>query len=174
MGINDNGRQFPRPKTNSSNVGSSKERKDFYNEEREKPDTFFNNYPLKEEWILVGADEDMVGYAEIMGEYMAPKGKSKEEKDRDRQCLTKSQIRNVFGELKRIQGNFSEQISSFYLLKPKVAYAEGRKKTHGMTLFKRIFDKAWELVDRDEKRFLNFCNLMEAIIAYHKAYGGKD
>lgn len=173
MGINDNEHRISHPRTNSKNVRSSEENKDF-SKERESPDIFFNKYPFKKEWILTGADEDMVKYAEIMGEYMAPKGKSVREKDSDKQCLTKSQFRNVFGELKRIQGDFSGHISSFYLLKPKVAYAEGRKKNCGITLFKKIFDTAWELVDRDERKFLNFCNLIESIIAYHKAYGGKD
>ena len=25
-----------------------------------------------------------------------------------------------------------------------------------------------------KEKYLNFCNLLEAVLAYHKAYGGKD
>ena len=36
-----------------------------------------------------------------------------------------------------------------------------------------VFIKAAKLVN-DEKSYQNFCNLMEALVAYHKYYGGKD
>jgi CRISPR-associated protein Csm2 len=144
------------------------------NNNRENPKTFFDNHSFKKEWILSGADKDMIKYAEEFGEYMAPKGKDKNEKNRDNQCLTKSQIRNVFGELKRIQGDFKSNKSSFYLLKAKVAYAEGRNNTMGMRLFKLAFDEGWNYVGDNEKYFINFCYFIEAILAYHKAHGGKD
>jgi CRISPR-associated protein Csm2 len=71
-------------------------------------------------------------------------------------------------------GEFEKEKSSFYLLKPKVAYALGRdERNEGLKLFKKIFDECFEYVT-DQKAYLNFCNLMEAILAYHKAYGGKD
>ena len=88
--------------------------------------------------------------------------------------LTNSKIRNVYGEIKRIQmGGFEKNKSSFYLLRPKVAYAVGRDKNNvGLNLFKEVFDEAVKYV-KDDRTFHNFCNLMEAILAYHKAHGGK-
>ncbi|WP_455584485.1 type III-A CRISPR-associated protein Csm2 [Bacteroides sp.] len=136
--------------------------------QREKPAKFLENTPFENSWILTGADMKMVEFAEKAGKYMAPYY------ERDKEALSKSQIRNVFGEIRRIEGNFSENKFSFYLLKPKVAYAEGRNRTQGLSLFKLIFDKGWELVNGEEKKFKNFCNLIEAILAYHKANGGKD
>lgn len=89
--------------------------------------------------------------------------------------LTNSKIRSIYREIKRIQmGTFEEEKSSFYLLKPKMAYALGRDdKNQGLKLFKQIFDRCFEDVT-DQNSYYNFCNLIEAILAYHKAYGGKD
>jgi CRISPR-associated protein Csm2 len=89
--------------------------------------------------------------------------------------LTNSKIRSIYGEIKRIQmGEFEKEKSSFYLLKPKVAYALGRDEHNdGLKLFKLIFDRSSTDVT-DQQAYLNFCNLIEAILAYHKAYGGKD
>lgn len=128
-----------------------------------RSDMFWSNLvpAYNREWIINGATPDLVDFAETVGEFMAKNG------------LTNSKIRNVYGEIKRIQmGEFEKEKSSFYLLKPKVAYALGRdEKNEGLKLFKKIFDKCFEFVT-DQKSYLNFCNLMEAILAYHKAYGG--
>lgn len=89
--------------------------------------------------------------------------------------MSNSQIRNVYGEVKRIQmtGDFEKSKMSFYLLKPKMAYSYGRSNTKGMRVYKEVFDQAFDLVT-DWKTFQNFCNLMEALLAYHRAYGGKE
>lgn len=123
----------------------------------------FAKSPFKKEWITNEASSETVKYAEEMGEFMA------------KNQLTNSKIRSIYGEIKRIQmGEFEKEKSSFYLLKPKVAYALGRdEKNEGLKLFKKIFDTASELVTNQEC-YQNFCNLIEAILAYHKAYGGKD
>lgn len=114
-------------------------------------------------WIANGADEKLVKYAEEAGKFMAKNG------------LTNSKIRSIYGEIKRIQmGEFDKEKSSFFLLKPKVAYALGRDdKNEGLSLFKLIFDKCSADV-KDQKTYINFCNFIEAILAYHKANGGKD
>ena len=115
------------------------------------------------QWITSTADSAMVAYAERAGKFMARKG------------LTNSKIRSIYGEIKRIQmSEYEKAKSSFILLKPKVAYALGRDdKNDGLKLFKEIFDLSSADV-ANQQHFLNFCNLMEAILAYHKAYGGKD
>lgn len=140
-------------------------------EEREAPDAFLSDNAFKQEWITVGADEDMITFADKAGKYMAPLH------SKDKDCLSKAQIRNVFGEIKRIQLkgiDKPEGKTAFLLLKPKVAYAEGRNRTKGLTLFKSIFDKGWKYAGENQATYNNFCALLEAILAYHKAHGGKD
>jgi len=115
------------------------------------------------EWIKKEADEDLIKYAEKAGEFMVKNG------------LTNSKIRSIYGEIKRIQiSTFEKEKSAFILLKPKVAYAFGREeknKNGGLHLFKLIFDRSSQDVS-DQKSYLNFCNFMEAILAYHKSFGG--
>ena len=148
-------------------------------DQRDTPKNVFNKISFVDKWITEGADESLVEYANEMGRYMAPQNKA------DRQCLSKSQIRNIYGEIKRIQlKGIKKDKASFILLKAKVAYAEGRNKTMGLSLFKMIFDKAWEVtckelnsIEDDNKQkqiYENFCSMLEAILAYQTAYGGKD
>jgi len=124
----------------------------------------FNQLVYKSEWIKNEADEDLIKYAEEAAKFM------------ERNGLTNSKIRSIYGEIKRIQmSTFEKEKSSFILLKPKVAYAFGREeknKNDGLHLFKLIFDRCSQDVN-DQKSYLNFCNFMEAILAYHKASGGK-
>lgn len=86
--------------------------------------------------------------------------------------LTTSQIRNVFGLVKRMEINgFDAQ--EFILLKPKLAYAAARANTDGTHAFAEVLTRAIEAVDEDEKKFARFVDFFEAILAYHKAAGGK-
>lgn len=118
---------------------------------------------FKKEWITNGATNEMITFVESVGKFMAENG------------LTNSKIRSIYGEIKRIQmGEFEKEKTSFYLLKPKVAYALGRdKENKGLKKFKEIFDTCFPYVT-DTKSYKNFCNLIEAVLAYHKANGGKD
>lgn len=153
----------------TNNFRNNYSQKSYSNERRgnnnqlETPEAVFQKANFQSKWITDQADKDLVIFAETMGNYMANNG------------LTNSKIRSIFGEIKRIQmGEFDKEKSSFYLLKPKVAYALGREKTNkGLQLFKLLFDKSSEYVN-SQKCYLNFCNLVEAVLAYHKAYGGKD
>jgi CRISPR-associated protein Csm2 len=146
---------------NGSNNGGS-----FHQSDRlSKSDEFWSRLTpvFNSEWITEEATANLVLFAEKVGGFMAKNG------------LTNSKIRNVYGEIKRIQmGEFEKEKSSFYLLKPKVAYALGRdEKNEGLKLFKKLFDECFGYVT-NQKSYLNFCNLMEAVLAYHKANGGKD
>lgn len=128
------------------------------------PTDFLSSHPFNNAWITEGADENLVDFAEACGKYMSNNG------------LTNSKIRSVYGEIKRIQvGGFLHNHSSFFLLKPKMAYAVGRDpKNNGLKLFQMVFNLCFSQVGNEEKNYKNFCNLIEAILAYHKAYGGKD
>ena len=129
----------------------------------ETPKQVFEKANPQPYWVTNEADKDLPQFAETMGRYMAKNG------------LTNSKIRSIYGEIKRIQmSEFEKEKASFYLLRPKVAYALGRdSKNNGLQLFKIVFDHYYGKVE-NSKTFLNFCNLLEAILAYHKAHGGKD
>lgn len=149
-----------RPRTEFSNHGGTNRG---FEAPRENADAKFAELVFKSNWITNEADPQLVEYTEQAGKFMAKNN------------LTNSKIRSIYGEIKRIQmGEFEKEKSSFYLLKPKVAYALGRDdKNEGLKLFKKVFDKAAEYVT-NQKSYENFCNFIEAVLAYHKAYGGKD
>ncbi len=140
-------------------------RNNYRNEEASAADRKFSELQtsFKKEWITQGADEQLITIAESIGVFLARKG------------LTNSKIRSIYGEIKRIQmGEFEKEKPSFYLLRPKVAYAVGRDdKNDGLKLFKKVFDY-FSINVTDQRTFQNFCNLLEAILAYHRANGGKD
>lgn len=146
-----------------SQMGGSNFRGNYQNSEKETADGIFNKLEYQSSWITQEPTEALVKYAETAGRFMAKNG------------LTNSKIRSIYGEIKRIQmGVFEREKPSFYLLKPKVAYALGRDdKNEGLKLFKKIFDRCSADVS-DQKSYQNFCGFIEAILAYHKAYGGKD
>jgi CRISPR-associated protein Csm2 len=131
-------------------------------------------------WISSGFTDDTIEFANWFGEQLTLGG--------EKLRLSTSQIRNVFGEIKRIQMRVAGESSKlnanrtdFLLLKPKIAYAAARAgkmdDKHGALKFKEIMTKAHTEVKLgttdDIKRFENFCDFIEAILAYHKAYGGK-
>lgn len=129
--------------------------------QREEEPKYTLAHLIHAEWFTKGADSDLVKYAEQAG------------LDLKNGQLTNSKIRSIYGEVKRIQmGTWERNKSAFYLLKPKVAYAYGRDKSKGLKIFKDIFDDAVQFVT-DDKSYDNFCNFMEAILAYHRANGGK-
>lgn len=124
-------------------------------------------------WIQKEFMSETIDFAEKFGEYLV--------KNR----LTTSQIRNIYGEVKRIESkvvpneDFSNGYKDFLLLKPKLAYAAKRAGTRGIEVFKEVMDKAHSAVvslpDPERfKAFLNFTDLFEAILAYHKAAGGRE
>lgn len=127
---------------------------------------------FQSDWIVSGIKGNAITYAEKLGIKLV------EER------FTTSQIRNFYGELKRIQLKSitgDKQKSAFHLLHPKLAYAAKRaEKTggRGATTFKNEILKAHQAVNIDQegfdKRFENFCDLCEAILAFHKANGGRD
>ena len=115
-------------------------------------------------WITQEFDKDADDFTDKLG------------KDLSR-SLSTSQIRNVYGELKRIQmSEFSKEKPKFILLKSKIAYATARKSQ--LWPLKDVFNKAYNCVNTGDNiegalHFNNFMLFFESIIAYHKAYDGK-
>lgn len=114
------------------------------------------------DWVLNEIDRDGIDFTKDFGSYLA--------KNR----LTTSQIRNIYGELKRIQmKGFDNEKTSFLLLLPKMAYASQRNSNEGLNALKSVFEKVHKNVS-NEHHYKNMMDFMEAILAYHKAFGGRD
>lgn len=115
--------------------------------------------------------EEIVGWAEKLGEYLVDQG------------LTKSQIRKFLDAVIRINNLHQEKIdyrAHAMLMKPKLVYAVGKAKKiiKGeeidpvgplMHVLSPCIDKIYTKEDFDR-----FAQFVEAIVAYHKFYGGKD
>lgn len=132
---------------------------------KEKP----SNLTFKKEWITQGATNEMNDFCDELGRNL---------KIND---VSNSQLRNIYGEIMRIkQKGFKKEISSFYLLKPKVAYNASRitkrnqKDSFTKYFIKNFFNPAMNAVDiTNDKTFTNFQKMFEAVIAYHKFHGAK-
>lgn len=115
-----------------------------------------------------------------------------------------SQIRNIFGVVRQIEQRIEIQDSQaqkmtgqvaydnasplpdaayrdLVLLKPKLAYQTGRGGSEGkksareaMGFLQRVLSDAIDRVGRDRNRFKHFVQFFEAILAYHRYYGGKN
>ncbi|WP_322488527.1 type III-A CRISPR-associated protein Csm2 [Chloroflexus sp.] len=96
--------------------------------------------------------------------------------------LTTSQIRNIFGEVRSIEqevrvGTEKLPLSvqrRLLMLKPKMAYQVGRfTNNRGLKALVETLSTAIDLVGDDVGRFHTFVDLFEAILAYHRFYGGR-
>ncbi len=142
------------------------------------------DYDIKK-WVANGIDSEFIKKANDLGELLnKPFGDDQNDnglkKKNEKNALTTSQIRNIFGEMRRIQMNgYKKEKAAFLLLKPKLAYAVKRNENMGIKIFKDIFYSGYDAIDKGNddigaKQFENFINIIEAILAYHKYYGGKD
>ncbi len=85
--------------------------------------------------------------------------------------LKTSQIRKVYTAVKKIQwGGFDQ--NQLIMLKPKLAYAAARHRS--VEQLRDALTIAIDKVGNDEKKFQNFVDFFEAILAYHKAAGGRE
>lgn len=135
------------------------------------------------DWITSGIDDDGIEDTIATGKRLATMDKS----------LTSSQIRNSFGEVRRIQQKAMQQSTAqplesasrtaLALLRPKLAYATARSRNNstdvtGAAELEEKLTAALSYVRPQEAggtgRFQNFCDYFEAILAYHKKFGGKD
>ncbi len=88
--------------------------------------------------------------------------------------LTTSQIRNIYGMVKRMEMRGFD-VHEFVLLKPKLAYTAKRARDRGGAEdLKTVLIWAIDEVGSDASKFQRFVDFFEAILAYHKAEGGKE
>jgi len=86
--------------------------------------------------------------------------------------LSTSQIRNIYGMVKRMEMQTFDP-HEFALLKPKLAYAAKRARARGAEELRDVLSWAIDEVGQDANKFNRFVDLFEAILAYHVAAGGK-
>ncbi len=138
---------------------------------------------FKKEWITDKIDSDCITWLENFGLYLCDK---KDENDRPGfNAMTANQMRNIFGEVKRIESQLPSDKDDGWnqippdvlLLRPKIAYNTARetskRRDSRIIAFREIMELALKEVDEPEK-FRRFAQFFEGIIAYHKVYGGKD
>lgn len=106
----------------------------------------------------------MISLAEKLGSFVVSYS------DR-RERLTTSQLRNIFGEVKRLQLQARFNQRRLLLLKPRLRYMAAR---HGLgaKALRSVLEKGIDEVD-DEREFDRFVEFFEAILCYHKAAGGR-
>ncbi len=92
--------------------------------------------------------------------------------------LSTSQIRNVFGEVRRLQSRYDP--NRLHMLRPRLAYMAARSPSQGGKILRDVLTRAiLEVFEgqpaegEQRERFERLVDFFEAILAYHKAAGGK-
>jgi CRISPR-associated protein Csm2 len=98
-----------------------------------------------------------------------------------RNSLTRSQIRTIFTEVRKIEALWDirneDARRRLNMLKPKMDYQVSRSQP--VQVLRDVLSKAIDTVEsassieERNKRFQRFVELFEAILAYHRALGGK-
>lgn len=131
------------------------------------------NEPLDPNWLKSpnGLPVEAVAFAEKLGIVLVDMQNGKPSNNQ----MSTSQVRNFFGEMRRIQmKGFENNKGAFNMLKPKLAYAVARAgKSSKIKIFQEATNYLMDAVT-DQPSYDNFMSFMEAVVAYHKANGGKD
>ena len=109
--------------------------------------------------VIEKGGEPLVTAAESLGQKLA-------------RNLKTSQIRKVYGAVKKIQMSDEFRQNDLIMLKPKLAYAAARNDA--VIDLKDALTQAIDQVGDDPQKFKNFVDFFEATLAYHKAAGGQD
>ena len=142
------------------------------------------NRPTDQDLRTIITDPDgaqtLVEWAQRLGENLYKMG------------LTTSQIRALFGEVRQIQAewgiNRQRAFRRLVLLRPKMAYRARKERGKAVEELVKVLDPALNYVikagprpqnqlsgtrDNQDDNFQRFAEFFEAILAYHKAYGGQ-
>ncbi len=129
---------------------------------------------LNPKWLenANGLPSEAVDFAEKLGEVLVD---MQHDGKPGRNPMSTSQLRNFFGEMRRIQmKGFEKNKGAFHMLKPKLAYAVARaekEKRSKITVFQKVTNFLMGAV-HDQLTYNNFISFMEAVVAYHKSNGG--
>ena len=121
-------------------------------------------------------DSESVQWLESFGKFLAISDFN------DPKPITTTQIRKFFGEVKKIQADFSIKKNQIIMLSPKLAYAVGRdeydpklrRKKTKILEFQKEVDRAIKAINEDKSNYDRFVSILEGIVAYHKYAGGKN
>jgi len=98
-----------------------------------------------------------------------------------RDKLTRSQIRSIFTEVRQIEALWpqsgGEALRRLTMLKPKMAYQTARSQPveHLAQVLGEAIDEVTKApVEKRDAVFQRFMDLFEAILAYHRAKGGRN
>lgn len=125
-------------------------------------------------WVASGFEPATIEYAEEFGRWLAGQG---ENVIVEKETLTTSQIRNIYGEVVRLkmQGWGKETEHSLLLLKARLAYATEKPPAKiGPKSFRKVMEPALDAIfggeDEDKKfaRFMRFADFFESVLAYHR------
>lgn len=119
---------------------------------------------LKQDGLKAYPIRDLVQNAEDFGNELV------------RQGLKTNQIRKFLDAVNQLKAklvdtSFADIKDETILLKPKLAYAAARQ--NAIKPLNQVISEAIDVVE-DEKDFYRLVQLVESIIAYHKAFGGKN
>lgn len=106
------------------------------------------------------------------------------EADRNgRLALTTSKIRNILSMVSELYTDAqhsredkldADMVSRVQYLKMRIAYEAGRERSvKNFVLAASLLDYAGE-IGSSRQNLILFCNYMEALVAYHRFYGGHD
>lgn len=133
------------------------------------------------DWVKKGIDKDLITFSDSFGEHMRDDN------------LKANQIRNIFGEIKKIQLKLTNTFPltedsekdtefddhQFITLIPRLAYVAKKAKKDSAEDIKELFtDGLNEIIEEEDhykklKYFNNFVDVAESILAYHKYYVGE-
>ena len=103
--------------------------------------------------------------------------------------LKASQVRKIFTEVRKIEALWEQSkkrqaaLRRLVMLKPKLAYQEKRQENKNGSPLKPLsmaLAAAIDVVaneqnaDKQDEYFRNFVDFFEAVLAYHKYFGGKN
>ncbi|NDO45315.1 type III-A CRISPR-associated protein Csm2 [Clostridium sp. MD294] len=103
--------------------------------------------------------------------------------DRGKLQLTTSKIRNILSMVNDIYNDAlhykedkidSELKGRVQYLRMRIAYEAGREKTVKDFVEKADFIKNIKSIGDSKQNLILFCRYIEALVAYHKYYGGRD
>lgn len=112
--------------------------------------------------------------------------KSMVEKDKwgnEKIALSTSKIRNILSMISGLYNDVvmlredklsAEFVSRIKYIKMRFAYEAGREKTVKDFIDKAQIFKIMDSINDSTDDLILFCNYMEALVAYHKFYGGSD